>query len=304
MTFNNFRYKKDEFDTEVTILSCTKRLFPIEIVIPDTIEGLPVRHIAKNFIKEKTEIFSVTLPDTVISIGESAFEDCEGLCTVNMPKSLETVADRAFFGCKSIEKIEFFSSLVSIGNSTFEGCSSIKEVTLSDTLTSIGNRAFYGCESMRICDLPKSLSVMGEEAFYGCSALERTTIPSTLKVIPKYAFVDCQSLKDVSFEEGIEEIGVAAFSTSGIANAYIPESVTHIRHDAFRNCHNLSVFSLPDNIQSFESYALGHTELDHFVFSQKFLDSYADEDIDEFFELLFNSGVHTREVLLRLPTKE
>ena len=72
MTFNNFRYKKDEFDTEVTILSCTKRLFPIEIVIPDTIEGLPVRHIAKNFLKGKTEIFSVTLPDTVILAPESS----------------------------------------------------------------------------------------------------------------------------------------------------------------------------------------------------------------------------------------
>lgn len=144
---------------------------------------------------------------------------------------------------------------------------------------------------------------MGEKAFYKCFALERATIPSTLKKIPNYAFIDCCNLTDVSFEEGIEEIGVSAFVGSGITNAILPESVKILRHDAFCNCLNLSVFSLPDNIQEFGDIFF-NSPFNHFIFSQKFLDAHTDEYLNEFFELLFNSGVRTREVLLRLPTKK
>ncbi len=105
--------------------------------------------------KDKTELLkwpdkklSVTIPESVTSIGESAFEDCRGLTTITIPNSVESIGNSAFSGCSGLTTVTLSESLTSIGRNTFSGCSGLTTITLPESLTSIGDYAFANCNQL------------------------------------------------------------------------------------------------------------------------------------------------------------
>ncbi len=89
-----------------------------------------------------------TIPDSVTTIGDSAFWGCDSLTSVTIPDSVTTIGESAFYYCRSLTSITIGNSVTSIGNSAFSSCSSLTSVTIPDSVTTIGNSAFSWCESL------------------------------------------------------------------------------------------------------------------------------------------------------------
>ena len=101
---------------------------------------------------------SVTIPNSVTSIGASAFYECRSLTSVTIPNSVTSIGASAFYECRSLTSVTIPNSVTSIGNSTFRNCSRLTSVTIPNSVTSIGYNAFYNCESLKViymqCEVP------------------------------------------------------------------------------------------------------------------------------------------------------
>ena len=94
------------------------------------------------------QLTTVLLPNTLTSIGGSAFSGCSSLTEINLPVSLTSIRESVFRGCSSLTEINLPDNLIWIGESAFESCSSLTEINLPANLTSIEESAFSGCSSL------------------------------------------------------------------------------------------------------------------------------------------------------------
>ena len=108
---------------------------------------------------------SVTIPDSVTSIGEYTFAYCDSLTSVTIPDSVTSIGDRAFDSCYSLTSVTIPDSVTSIGDSAFSGCTSLTSVTIPDSVTSIGGGAFSNCTSLTSVTIPDSVTSIGDSAF-------------------------------------------------------------------------------------------------------------------------------------------
>lgn len=108
----------------------------------------------------------VVLPETIISIGNYAFEHCESLTSINIPKSVTSIGSMTFYDCKSLQNIELPKNLTVIESRSFEGCESLTEITIPAKVYNIGEKAFYTCNSLKkITMLPQRPPICGNNVF-------------------------------------------------------------------------------------------------------------------------------------------
>ena len=122
---------------------------------------------------------SITIPDSVTSISDNAFNGCTGLTTISIPDSVTSIGNNAFSGCTGLTSITIPDSVTSIGSSAFYGFTSLKSIEISDSVTSIGYYAFQNCTGLTSIYIPSSVTTINAPyyppaPFYGCS--------STLKI--------------------------------------------------------------------------------------------------------------------------
>ena len=195
-----------------------------------------------------------TIPNSVTSIGSSAFAKCSSLISVEIPNSVTSIGSSAFSGCSRLTSVEIPNSLTSIGDYAFYGCSSLTSVVIPNSVTSIGDYAFYGCSSLSSVEIPNSVTSIGMEAFFGCSSLTSVEIPNSVTSIGHAAFVFCSSLTSVEIPNSVISIGGYAFdSCYGLTSVEIPNSVTSIGEGAFSGCSGLTSIAVAENNQTYDS---------------------------------------------------
>ena len=254
--------------------------------------AIEVPTIPANSFYRYQHLRTITLPDSVTSIGDYAFSSCSSLTSITIPKSVTSIGSWAFSDCSSLTSITIPEGVTSIGNWAFYGCTSLtgiwvgkcnpnysndengvlynKEKTrliqcpgglsgtyaIPDSVTSIGNYAFYGCSSLTSIIIPDSVTSIGNRAFYGCSSLTSITIPNGVTSIGYRAFSGCSSLTSITIPNSVTSIGDDAFSgCSSLTSITIPNGVTSIGSDAFSGCNSLTSITIPNGVTSIGSSA-------------------------------------------------
>lgn len=136
-----------------------------------------ITHIGNQSLRA-TALTSVSLPDTVTSLGVSAFLGCTGLTTFDIPDSVNTIGNYCFNECSGLTSIVIPEGITSI-TYCFYKCTALAAVTLPSTLVTLGKYTFSTCTKLTTIDLPAALTTIGVYAFTGCSALTSATFRDT-----------------------------------------------------------------------------------------------------------------------------
>ena len=225
--------------------------------------GEEVEHIPGYLCNELTSLNTIVIPNSVTSIGSSAFAGCKGLTEVTIGNSVKSIGSWAFSSCTSLTAITIPNSVTSIESGTFFSCTGLTEVTIPNSVTSIGSRAFFSCTGLKKVTIGNSVKSIGNEAFPHCTSLTAITIPNSVTSIESGTFYSCTSLKTVTIGNSVKSIGSNAFSScTSLTAITIPNSVTSIGDETFYNCRSLehvtSKAMMPPQIwvTTFDDYAM------------------------------------------------
>ena len=183
------------------------------------------------------------------------------MTSITIPNSVTSIGDFAFYGC-GLTSIIIPSSITIIEDYTFGDCN-LTSVIIPNSVTTIGNYAFGNCHFTSIT-IPNSVTTIGHAAFLICGMLTSITIPSSVTTIGSSVFADCTSLTSIDVESGnsayASENGVLfdkskttliCYPAGKTADTYaIPGSVTTIENNAFSSCWYLTLITIPNSVTS------------------------------------------------------
>ena len=192
------------------------------------------------------QIQSVTIPESVTSIGKSAFEDCSNLDSLTIKGVATSIGAYAFGSCTSLTSLSLVGSFQTIGDYAFVSCG-MTSLTIDATITSIEKYAFSS-RSLTSLSLTGNVQKIGDYAFYSCPSLKTVTLPKSLTSIGAYAFDSCTSLDSIEIPGTVTEIGDFAFHLSGLTSVKIDEGVQSTGVHMFYDCDNLATVNLPESL--------------------------------------------------------
>ena len=163
------------------------------LVIPDGIS-----HIGAAFY-ECISITSVTIPESVVSIGDDAFYKCYNLSSVTIPNTVTQIGRAAFLGCESLTSITIPDSVTKVGGSAFSHCTGLTTIVLSNNMTRLADNTFQNCDGLISVVIPNGITEIGDGAFYECFNLNNIVLPKSIKSIGNAAFKGCR-LKEILYD--------------------------------------------------------------------------------------------------------
>lgn len=187
---------------------------------------------------------SVTLPSTLVTIGEGAFA-MNGLTAIYVAAGNENFVSQdgvlyssdgaklvAYPACRAQTDYVVKQGTEEICAYAFAGAQTLEEVNIS--CARVGNTAFYGCTNLTVLTLAEGVEEIGDGAFSVCSSLEEVIFPSTVRTLGENAFMSCAALRSVTLNDGLERIGSRAFAyCEALGDVDVPQSVTDMGSDVF-----------------------------------------------------------------------
>lgn len=171
----------------------------------------------------KATLSSVKLPNSLLSIGESAFSSCTGLKSITIGNSVKTIGKNSFFYCTGLNTVIMGSSVTTIGDDAFDNCFALSDLTIGNHVTSIGFNSFYSCQSLTNILIPNTVTTIGTSAFSHCSGITTLTIGNSVTYIEVSAFSACTSFKTIYCLNVIPPTCQVCFSgTTGVTAVYVP----------------------------------------------------------------------------------
>lgn len=231
---------------------------------------------------------TVTLPNSLTSIGDNAFYTNTGtartssLKSITLPSNLKSIGKRAFMGCTNLGgSITIPGSCTTVGEEAFKDAT-ITGLTLSEGVETIGRYAFQGCGQLTSVTFPSSIKSVGEKAFANCGSVQTVQInsvkgavfdnrvfescgnlttltiaPNSITDIPNYMFYKCTALKNVLLPEGIKSIGASSFSECGaLTEIELPNSLLTLGEYAFYRCYSLQSITIPNKVRNVQTGTL------------------------------------------------
>lgn len=152
-------YREDSYYSRSEYSIDAKNNTLYRVVLSDGIESIGARAFAG------TELRNITIPSSVVHIGEAAFYDCDSLESVELPDSVVSLEMMAFDGCSNLKRVTIGNSIKSIESYTFNDCKSLSEVHIGSGVVNIDEYAFSGCDSLRTIYIPSNVKTIVNGAF-------------------------------------------------------------------------------------------------------------------------------------------
>lgn len=236
------------------------------VVVPETLGGYPVVSVggnssSKNLVGASavnTAIKTVTLPSTVTTINQFAFNNLKGLTSVT-GGAVTSIGASSFKNCVAMDEVFIPSTVTSVGNYAFSGCTKFANITVPSYVTSWGTYVFEKCVTLTEVTFAEGVTSVGSYMFNSCTRLATINWASTITIIKDNAFLGCTGLKGtLTIPNGVKTIGIAAFKncTGFTGSLILPDGLTTISNDAFRSCSGFTGdLVIPNSVTSMGTYA-------------------------------------------------
>ena len=175
----------------------------------------------------------------------NAFQGCTNLWEITLPDNLSTIGDAAFANCKSLNSIILPENIVSIGDSSFISCP-LSNITIPINTTKVGASAFRNCSKLGQIKILGNIETIDEHAFENCFSLQGIELPQSITTIGISAFKNCTSLQSVIFAERCNLTKIAGD---------LSNSQTYPQNGVFYNCTSLTSITIPANVEIIEATA-------------------------------------------------
>lgn len=280
--YDDFEYQKTRKTNEVTVVKYIGT--NAKVVIPDSIEGAPVKIIGTEAFCRNKCVEEVIVPDSVVIMRGRAFSFCGNLKRVHLSNNISKIIAETFDGCDKLEEINIPDMVQELPSGLFKDCP-LKSIHIGKSLSEISKRDFFVGEFIsdsmtsgfvRTCAV-ESISIDPENknlksvdsmilshdgrillAMLGGGA--DCEIPDGVEIIADHAFYYQGFLKNVSFPESLRIIGnYAFFNVIGLTSVAFPKGLKIIGSHAFTNCMNIIDIDLPEGIEKIYQFAFFET---------------------------------------------
>ncbi len=192
-----------------TELVCAPAALEGEVTLPATLKEVPAGAFYRCGLITKVTVGGGN------AIGANAFSGCTSLENVSLPASVIEIGDAAFANCTALKAIALPDAARVIGAGAFENCDTLTEIAIpdapADQVPTVGARALASCDSLERATLPESLTKIPDGLFAECGNLNSAELPAHITEIGSYAFFDCVSLGSVAIPASVVTIGERAF---------------------------------------------------------------------------------------------
>lgn len=200
---------------------------------------------------------------TVVGIAPTALYN-ENVSSVSIPNTVTYIGNSAFRGCSQLSEVVIPDSVVSIGQYAFSA-SGLVSVDIPDSVTTLDRGAFERCSRLTEISIGSGITELPLDVFASCYSLTSVTIPGTVETVDG-SFHDSRSIRNIAIEDGVKRIEGNAFANLPyITSVEIPDSVTYIG-PAFSNCTGIGSVVIPDSVVEMEGTFSGCTSLNQVSF--------------------------------------